>query len=177
MAVIPTITTSRLVLRPHHVDDFDAYEALWANPDVLRYIGAPPSSRQVTWARLLRTTGHWHHLGFGFLAIEEKETGRFIGEGGFQEVRRDMTPSIEGTLETGWLLSPESHGKGYALEAMTALIEWAETKFPLMPMTAIIDPDNGPSLKLAAKLGFVESARTNLNGEIIILSRMGTRPA
>lgn len=55
-------------------------------------------------------------------------------------------------------------------------MDWAQIKFPNMPMTAIIHPDNGPSLRLAAKLGFVESARTNLNGEIIILSRRETQP-
>jgi RimJ/RimL family protein N-acetyltransferase len=171
---IPTIETPRLVLRPHHVDDFADYEVLWADPDVVHYIGATPSTRQLTWARLLRATGHWHHLGFGFLIIEEKATGRLIGEAGFHEVRRDMTPSLEGTLETGWLLSPASHGKGYALEAVTALIEWAKTKFPHMPMTAIIHPSNVASLKLAAKLGFVETARTDYSGEIIILSRTET---
>lgn len=171
---IPTIETSRLLLRPHNLDDFAEYAALWANPDVVRYIGGTASTREQTWARLLRAAGHWHHLGFGFLAIEEKETGKLIGEAGFHEVRRNMTPSIEGTLETGWLLSPDSHGKGYALEALTALIEWAEINFPQMDMTAIINPDNGPSLKLAAKLGFVETARTDYNGEIVILSRKET---
>ncbi|MES5101040.1 GNAT family N-acetyltransferase [Agrobacterium sp. BA1120] len=174
MVTIPTIETSRLLLRPHHMDDFADYVALWADPDVVRYIGSAPSTREQTWARLLRAAGHWHHLGFGFLIIEEKESGKLIGEAGFHEVRRNITPSIEGTLETGWLLSPDSHGKGYAFEALTALVEWAENTFPEMAMTAIIHPENGPSLKLAGKLGFVETARTNYNGEIVILSRTET---
>ncbi|WHA43406.1 GNAT family N-acetyltransferase [Agrobacterium larrymoorei] len=171
MVHIPVIETPRLRLRAHHVDDFADYVALWADPEVVRYIGGVPSTREQTWARLLRAAGLWHHLGFGFLAIEEKESGAFIGEAGFHEVRRNMTPSIEGSLETGWLLSPASHGKGYANEALTALIEWAGLHFPQMDMTAIIHPDNAPSLKLASKLGFVETARTNYHGEVIIFSR------
>jgi RimJ/RimL family protein N-acetyltransferase len=43
-------------------------------------------------------------------------------------MKRDMHPlNTEGTLETGWALIPEAHGKGYATEALQALIGWAET--------------------------------------------------
>jgi RimJ/RimL family protein N-acetyltransferase len=175
---IPTIETPRLLLRSHHLDDFADYVALWADPDVVRYISETPATREQSWTKMLRSAGHWHHLGFGFMAIEEKETGRFIGEAGFHEARRDVTPSVEGTLETGWILFPNCHGKGYAFEAVTALIQWAKANFPDLPMTSIIHPDNGRSLKLAGKLGFAEIARTNYSGsEIVILSRTETQPA
>ena len=62
----------------------------------------------------------WRHMGFGFWAIEEKATGRFIGEAGFHELRRDIEPSIEGTLEAGWGFVTDAHGKGFATEAVGA---------------------------------------------------------
>ncbi len=43
----------------------------------------------------------WAMLGFGFWAVEEKATGRFIGEAGFHDLKRDMKPSIEGVPAGG----------------------------------------------------------------------------
>ncbi|MBW9112902.1 GNAT family N-acetyltransferase [Rhizobium cauense] len=177
MASIPTIETERLLLRPHTIDDFPAYQTLWSDEAVVRHISGIPSTREQTWARLMRAAGMWHHMGFGFLAIEEKSTGQMIGEAGFHEVRRDMSPSIEGTLEVGWLLSPESQGRGYAMEALQALIGWAGANFPGKPMTCIISPENLASLRLAGKLGFAEFARADYHGDVILLSRSGTPPA
>lgn len=177
MINIPTIETERLILRPLRKTDFDAYASFWADEDVVRFISGVPSTREQTWARLLRGAGMWHHMGFGFLAIEEKETSRFVGECGFLEVHREMTPSIEGTLETGWALSPSFHGRGYATEALRAIIAWGEQRFPGKEMTCIISPENAPSLRLAEKLGFRAVTRTEYHGEIILLSRKGTPQA
>jgi RimJ/RimL family protein N-acetyltransferase len=168
---IPILTTERLILRPHRLDDFEAVTALWSDPEVVRFIGGVPSTREQSWSRLLRYKGSWHLLGFGFWAIEERTSGRFIGEAGFLEARRDITPSIEGTLETGWVLDPSAHGKGYAAEALKAMIEWGQMNFPGRTMTCIVHPENAASLRLAAKLGFRETARADYNGEIILLSR------
>jgi RimJ/RimL family protein N-acetyltransferase len=178
MASIPTIETERLILRPHHMADFEDYQAMWANEVVVRFISGVASTREQSWGRMLRVAGMWHHMGFGFLAIEEKAGGRFVGEAGFLEMRRDMQPvNTEGTLETGWALVPEAHGKGYATEALEALIRWADDHFPSKRMTCIIDPQNAASLRLAAKLGFGEAKRTAYNGEVILLSRTGIPPA
>lgn len=167
MTYIPTLETERLTLRPHRLDDFAAHAALWADEDVVRFITGVPSTREQSWSRMLRIAGMWHHMGFGFLAIVERESGQFIGEAGFLEARREMEPSIEGTMELGWALMPSVHGRGYATEALTALIGWAEVHFPARPMTCIISPENPASLRVAAKLGFRETARTQYNGEVI----------
>ena len=165
--MIPTLETERLILRPHRVDDFDSYVEMWSDPDVVRFISGKPSDRETTWWRLLRHAGHWQHLGFGFFAIEEKATGAFVGEGGFMEAKRVLEPSIEGTLETGWALMPTGQGWGYATEAMSAAIAWAEGAFKGMRMTCIIDPDNLPSIRVARRLGFEELARTSYKDSTI----------
>lgn len=161
--MIPTIETERLILRPHRLDDFEAYVEMWADPDVVRFIGGKPFDREASWGRFMRQAGIWQVLGFGFFAIEEKETGRLAGEAGFADFRRDLEPSIEGTLEAGWVLNPNVQGWGYATEAMTAAIGWADTAFPGRRMTCIIDPDNLPSIRVAQRLGFAELARTRYN--------------
>jgi len=170
--MIPTLETERLRLRPYVPADFDAYAQMWAEPDVVRFIGGVPFNREQSWGRFVRHPGMWQVMGFGFFAIEEKATGHFVGEAGFHEVRRNITPSIEGTLEAGWALSSAGQGWGYATEAMGAAIAWAETAFAGRKMTAIIDPDNQPSLHVAKKLGFAEAARTTyLDKPIVVFER------
>jgi RimJ/RimL family protein N-acetyltransferase len=158
--MIPTLETERLILRPHRSEDFDTYVQMWADPDVVRFIGGKPFDRESSWGRFVKHAGVWHHMGFGFFAIEEKETGLFIGEAGFHEVRRAIEPNIEGTLEAGWALMPTGQGWGYATEAMTAALAWAETAFPGRRMTCLIDPDNLASIRVATRLGFTELARS-----------------
>jgi RimJ/RimL family protein N-acetyltransferase len=44
--MIPTLETERLILRPHRLADFDAYVEMWADPDVVRFIGGKPFDRE-----------------------------------------------------------------------------------------------------------------------------------
>lgn len=154
MTSIPTLTTERLILRAHRLEEFEDYADFWKQEGLMRFVGGEPPSREQTWARLLRYTGMWHILGFGFFAIEERESGHLVGEAGFLDSHRDMNPTTEGTLETGWAISPSLHGKGYATEAVRAAIAWADRTFADRRVTCIIDPENEPSLRVAEKVGF-----------------------
>lgn len=165
----PVIETERLTLRAHAMEDFEAYCALWSDPSVVRFIGGKPFTRELSWQRFLRHPGIWHYLGFGYLALTERESGRFIGEAGFHDMRRDIAPSIEGTLEAGWALMPEMQGRGYALEAMQAIVAWADQAHPGRRMTCIIEPANVPSVRIASRLGFTEFARSTYHGTPLTL--------
>ena len=167
--MIPTLETERLILRAHTVADFDRYAEMWMEPDVVRFIGGAPFSREDSWSRFLRHAGVWHHMGFGFFAIEEKATGQFVGEAGFHDLHRAMQPSLDGTLEAGWGLMSSGQGWGYATEAMTAAIDWGAGAFPERRMTCIIDPDNLPSLRVAGRLGFEEMVRTSYHDAPIVM--------
>lgn len=164
MSVAPTIATERLVLRGHRVEDFDAYSALWSNETVVRFIGGKRFSRNECWTRLLRAHGMWSLLGYSFWIVEDRETGMVIGEAGVMDAKRDLEPTLDGTLEAGWVMHPSTHGKGLALEAMTAVLEWADANLPDMPQSCIIEEGNTASMKLAERLGFKEVARSELNG-------------
>ena len=170
---IPRVETERLVLRGHTLEDFPSFAAMWADPQVTRYVGGAPLSEEDAWAKFLRVTGHWALLGHGFWAIEEKASAKRIGEAGLLSVKRDIQPSFHGVPEIGWGLLPEVHGKGYATEAGHAILRWSEERFGRVRMVCIIDPDNGPSLRVAGRLGFAPFARTAYKGDpTVILERL-----
>jgi RimJ/RimL family protein N-acetyltransferase len=162
---IPTLETARLVLRGHRLDDFDDALALWSDPRVVRHIGGRALSGEDVWVRILRYAGHWMHLGFGYWAVTERETGRFVGEVGLASLRREITPSLEGVPESGWVLAPWAHGRGLATEAVLAVLGWHDARSAGGSTVCIIDPDNAPSLRVAAKCGYRELARTSYKGE------------
>ena len=172
MVDIHTLTTERLILRPYRLEDFEPYASMWADPAVVRFIGGVPLSREAAWMRFLRQIGLWHHLGFGFFALEERASGALVGEAGFHDMRRAIIPSIEGTMEAGWALIGAMQGKGLAEEAMRAALGWAGAHGSGPRITCIINPEHGASLHVAAKLGFAAYARTLYNGvDIVLLER------
>src|SRR5258708_23056174 len=125
--MIPIVETERLILRGHRVDDFTALAAMWADPIVVRHIGNHPSTIEQSWARLLRYAGHWSLVGFGFWAIEDRASGTFAGEIGVADFKREIEPPV-GELETGWVLASWAHGRGFATEALRAVLAWADAK-------------------------------------------------
>ena len=178
MSAIPVIETPRLRLRPHRPEDAAAHAAMWADPAVVRFIGGEPLTREAAWSRLLRQPGLWQWLGFGFLVIEDRATGAFLGEAGFHDLKRDIAPSIEGTLEAGWVLARAAQGRGVAEEAMRAMLAWADAARPGQRITCIIRPAHGASLRVAAKLGFAPFAQAIYSGApIMLLERAGTGQA
>ena len=169
MPMIPTIDTPRLRLRPYRLQEFDAYAAMWAEPAVTRFIGGTAQTRDYSWSRFLRQIGLWHYLGFGFFAIEDRETGSFIGECGFHDLQRPLSPSLDGTMEAGWALIGAMQGKGLAVEAMRAALGWADVQHPTLRQTAMIDPGHAASLHVAGKLGFTEFARSTFYDKPMVL--------
>jgi RimJ/RimL family protein N-acetyltransferase len=174
---VPVIETARTVLRPHRIEDFDAYAAMWTDPVVTRFIGGKPRTREESWMRFLRHAGLWSLLGYGFWAIEEKTTGRFIGEAGFHDLKRDMAPSIEGIPEAGWALVPAVHGAGLATEIVRRVHDWGDARFGHARTVCIIDPGNTASLGVAIKCGYSEVVRTLYHDAPTILLERRSRAA
>lgn len=168
---IPTITTERLTLRAPQLDDFENSFALWSDPRVTQFIGGVPFTEEDVWSRLQRYVGHWALFGFGMWVVCDRD-GAYVGEVGFLDARRAITPPLE-VPEVGWVLRPDMHGKGYASEAVRAALAWAESTMSARVFSCIIDPDNAPSLRVAEKCGFREVARTTYKGTPTIVHRRG----
>ena len=169
--MVPAIETARLRLRAFREDDLAPWSATMGDPEVVRHLGGTPFGREDTWRRLLCAIGLWPVYGYGYWAVERKQEGDLIGQVGFSDFKRDMQPSIEGLPEMGWIFSPHAHGHGYATEAVTAGLAWADErlKAPLIP--AIIDPANAASIRVAERCGFAEREEAAYRGAPILLFR------
>jgi RimJ/RimL family protein N-acetyltransferase len=170
----PIVETPRLILRGYRIEDFPHVAAAWADPKVVRYInGGRPFTEEETWARFLRNIALWPTLGYGYWAATEKSTGRFVGDVGFADLKRDIEPSLKGVPEIGWVLAGWSHGKGYATEAAQAAIAWLEGALGPQRTACIIDSENRASLRVAEKLGYREFARTECKGAPVVMLERG----
>jgi RimJ/RimL family protein N-acetyltransferase len=169
---IPVIQTERLTLRGHELKDFALCRAMWADEITTKYTIGKPSTEQQTWMRVLAYRGHWELMGFGYWAIEEKKSGHYVGELGFADFKREITPSIQGQPEMGWALAPSAHGQGYATEAITAALGWADQNLKADKTVCIINPGNQRSIKLAGEFGFKTVTETNFMGaQVTLFSR------
>jgi RimJ/RimL family protein N-acetyltransferase len=158
------LESPRLVLRPHVREDFPQVAALWRDPQVTRFIGGRPFSEEESWTRLLRYIGHWVALGFGYWTVRELDSGRFVGEVGFADYRREIEPGFDGAPEIGWALAPWAWGRGYAAEAVRTAQAWADVRFDGARTVCIISPENMASIAVAQKCGYAFAGKALYHG-------------
>ncbi len=150
----PVLETERLVLRGFRESDLDEHAAILSDPVVMEHFGGHLFGREESWRRLLGGVGLWQLQGTGLLAVERKSDGRLVGHVGLFDYHREMSPSIEGIPELGYIFGREVHGQGIAREACDALLGWADATLEAEAMVAIISIGNEPSIRLAGRLGF-----------------------
>jgi RimJ/RimL family protein N-acetyltransferase len=111
------------------------------------------------------------------LGVAEKASGRFVGEVGFGDLKRELVPSLAGEPEAGWVLAPWSHGRGYATEAVRAALHWGDARFGPARTVCLISPGNDPSVRVAEKCGFQPAGSTHYQGAATLLfERWPARP-
>ena len=117
----PVIETGRLKLRQWRGADVAPNTAMLSDPGTARFItgdGKPVTDELVGWRNAAIMSGHWALHGFGMFVVEEKSTGKFVGRVG------PWFPPTWPGFEVGWGIAGEFRGKGYAVEAARAAIDW-----------------------------------------------------
>jgi len=156
---IPTVRTERLLLRAFRDDDLDAFAAMCADPDVMRYIGAGDTvDRNAAWRTMAGFNGHWSLRGFGMWAIERLSDGAFIGRVGLHH------PPYWPALEAGWVLARDAWGHGYAKEGAAATLAHVRRALPAQRLVSYIQPGNERSVRVAQALGAVFDGQADLMG-------------
>jgi RimJ/RimL family protein N-acetyltransferase len=148
------LETDRLLIRPWHSGDREAFRALMSDPAVTQYIhhGVSFTEEEIDeW--LGRQARQVEEHGFCMGAVIEKATGTIVGIAGTQPL------GTTNDLELGWIFSPSTWGRGYATEAGAAAMAHVLETLGRPRAVAIIDPDNEPSKRVAARLGMQFESR------------------
>jgi RimJ/RimL family protein N-acetyltransferase len=103
---------------------------------------------------LLRYRGLWPLFGYGYWAVREKASGRYAGDLGFADFRRELEPPVACAPEAGWVFAGWARGRGYAREAFGAALAWFDHTGAHHCCHCLVDEENAASLRLAAHHGF-----------------------
>lgn len=157
MDVLP-IQTARLVLRRFTPEDLESFQAYRSDPVLARYQGWEPMSYEQARSFLagqarqaLGAAGQWLQV-----AVTRRETGEIIGDLGLCVV-----DEREGVVEIGFTVAQSAQGRGYATEAVNAMIEALLGQASLRSVVAVTDVRNAASVALLRRVGFGHERTTS----------------
>jgi ribosomal-protein-alanine N-acetyltransferase len=168
------LTTPRLHLRPFTLADQETIHVVYADPEVMRYVGHGAHRSLAETANALRVYGDvLARRGYSFLAVTERETGALIGDGGLHPLG-----GVGPDVELGYTLARSAWGRGYATELGRALIEYAFTVLHVPRVVAQVEPANTASRNVLEKLGMTErEERTAYGRPHLLYAVEATQPA
>jgi ribosomal-protein-alanine N-acetyltransferase len=156
------IMTARLLLRPLRRDDLDGLAGVYLHPLVMRWIGS--HTREDVGREIALQLEHQMSLGFSFWAVEDRYTGRFIGDCGLQPLEHHG-PDVE----LGYDLHPDAWGRGLATEATRAVVEQAFGPLRIDRVVAVVKPDHVASQRVLEKAGLHHTGTRLAYGESMLL--------
>lgn len=144
------ILTERLRLRRSLPEDAEAISAYRSDPDVHRWQGwehtDPESIRDEIREMADRSPGD--PGGWVQLSVEDRETGRLVGDVGLSPAEGEP-----GVIKVGYTIDPSFQGRGYATEAVAALVGYAFESLGADVVRAYASADNVPSIRVAENVG------------------------
>lgn len=153
-AKLPCIYTDRLRLRPIEMEDANQLFQYRSQRAHHPYQGWIPERPEEAIQYIKKKPSQFDQEDSWFqLAMERKGQAGLIGDLGIHFIDNKV-----GHCELGISLDVKFRGKGYASEALAAVIDKLQADFNKSLITISIDPQNQPSLKLFKRLGFTQDA-------------------
>jgi len=140
------IESERLRMRAWRNADYPFFVDYFADEEMAEFLGGT-RTREESWRTMAAYIGHWHLNGFGYWAVEEKDTQDFVGGVGLWK-----SPNWP-ELELGYWILRTMHGKGYATEAAVRAKEFAFNELKVDTLVSYIDLENEASKRVAERLG------------------------
>lgn len=168
------LTTERLHLRPFTPADEVVIHAIYADPEVMRYVGHGAHATMAETVSALRIYGDvLVRCGYSFLAVTERRTGAVIGDGGLHPLG-GTGPDVE----LGYTLARRAWGLGYATELGRALVDYAFDVLRVPRVVAQVEPANAASRHVLVKLGMGERELRTAYGRphLLYAVEAGARP-
>jgi ribosomal-protein-alanine N-acetyltransferase len=146
------LETARLLVRPFSREDADLafLVDLMNDPGWLQFIGDRGIRSALDASNYLQNgpLAMYEKHGVGLMAVQRREDGAMVGMCGL--IRRDTLPDVD----LGYALLTQYTGKGYALEASTAVLDYGHDVLHLHRIVAFTALENPRSVSLLEKLGF-----------------------
>jgi ribosomal-protein-alanine N-acetyltransferase len=148
------------VFKPYTNDDFPFFASLWADKEVVQFIGKGMTR---TTEEAQKSFHDWllpgYKEGRGLFLVTLKETGQPIGHAGI------VTQTIDGKkeYELGYWLTKDHWGQGYATEAATFFQQYAINTLGIHRLICLIQERNKKSINVAEKVGMKFEKITNFN--------------
>lgn len=146
----PQLTTENLILRETNLADASAIFEIFADNEITKYhdVETVTNLEQIRFLIERRATRFQNQQGIRW-GIARKEDNIIIGSCGY---------SIKNAYqaEIGYELARKHWQKGLMTEALSAIIQWGFQTLTLNRIEAFVMPENVASIKLLAKLEFVE---------------------
>ena len=148
MPTIPTVRTSRLILRPLLSKDAEVLHKIYQVDGVLEYFPNPTPPPLENVQRFIKSqVTHWDKYNYGNWGILPHGETEIIGWAGLQ-----FLPETN-EIEVGFLLSRIFWGHGYATESALGSLEFGFQHLNLDEIIALVHPDNIASKRVIEKCG------------------------
>ncbi len=159
MGAPPVIETARLILAPPcAADAVPIFERYAADPDVTRFVGWPRHESLDDTRLFIRFSDlEWQRWPAGPFLIRRREDGQVIGGTGLSFDTPDRA-------STGYVLSRDAWGRGYATEALRAMVDLAR-EAGVTRLYALCHPDHRASIRVLEKNGFTREGIWRQRGE------------
>lgn len=142
------LETARLVVRPFVQADASLLVAVFADPEVHRFVDdGQPLAPDVAALWVERSAANLERFGYGTGAVVERASRELIGWAGFARPGDGSEEVVYGLRRASW-------GRGLGTELLAGLVGFA-AKRGISPVRATIDPANRASAHLLRRAGFV----------------------
>jgi RimJ/RimL family protein N-acetyltransferase len=159
------LETERLLFRSHRPEDLDAFCEIEADPDVRRFVGGQPRTRE---AAERKFRGHLKPAGrLGLRATVLKDSGAYVGYCGVYPHLGAAGP-IPGEGSLGFTLARACWGRGLGTEAAGAFLDFGFRELDLRRILASVQVGNMASTRILEKLGFRLWRLERVNGRSLL---------
>jgi len=155
------LNTERLRLTELTEQDGAFIQALFTDPDCLRFIGDRGITDLTSAEAYLqdRLMASYREHGFGLYKVTLLHDDTPMGICGLVKRDADNPPDL------GFAFLPAHRGGGYCTEAAQATLQWAKDQAIADTVLAYTNPDNDASIRVLEKIGLQRQAITTLPGQ------------
>jgi RimJ/RimL family protein N-acetyltransferase len=150
--------TERVILRRWASGDIDLWLEHLNTPECTVHLGGVRTSEEVA-EKFDKMDRGWEENGFSFLMVALRNGGAFLGTCGIARIENDAAPSeLQGAVQVGWQLRVDYWGRGYAVEAARAIMDFGFGRPGIDSIYSQTSHANRASWRVMEKLGMLRRA-------------------